>query len=413
MAIITRTNINGLLEHNRNYLNTSNNGDINLDLYTYEEIQFNKNNQMNVMVIKNDNNAMFRRQHPMGGKEIYDKIKSIPISEIIKKYNAVICGGYLCRHIMNKKIHPRVSDIDIFIIDNEPNSNKSHISRRIDDMINDIREHYGNMYDDPSLYYKVYYNKRIVSVQFFLHSQLIGNIQIILRVYKNISHILHGFDIPAACIAYNGDEIYFTKLGKFAYEHRSNILDLSRRSYTYEKRLIKYFELGFDIILPDCKFDISREHGYTCMYLPFLTIIGNRTSSKHKHILADSEGMIVEYYDRYPNKQPNRLAAYDAKCPNYLLYVAKVTTAYDINKLNSNLNIYHLNRSDPTTQQYGIVNPAIITPEQWYGKYLITDGADDDGADDDGADNGIVNTILLIVMVWMWVRMIFGVNNSE
>lgn len=75
-------------------------------------------------------------------------------------------------------------------------------------------------------------------------------IQIILRVYKSVSEILHGFDMGSVAVGYDKSNVYFTSLGKFSYENLANIVDPTRRSTTYEKRLMKYFNRGFQIILP-------------------------------------------------------------------------------------------------------------------------------------------------------------------
>lgn len=89
-------------------------------------------------------------------------------------------------------------------------------------------------------------NKNCLSLNFYGSIK----IQIIFRLYKSISEILHGFDLGSSAIGYDGQEIYFTSLGKFAYEYLANIVDTTRRSTTYEVRLIKYFNRGFQIILP-------------------------------------------------------------------------------------------------------------------------------------------------------------------
>uniref|UniRef100_A0A6G6AB76 Ankyrin repeat-containing protein n=1 Tax=Borely moumouvirus TaxID=2712067 RepID=A0A6G6AB76_9VIRU len=39
-------------------------------------------------------------------------------------------------------------------------------------------------------------------------------------------------------------------MGKFCHEYSCNIIDTTRRSTTYEYRLIKYFDRGFNIVLP-------------------------------------------------------------------------------------------------------------------------------------------------------------------
>lgn len=80
--------------------------------------------------------------------------------------------------------------------------------------------------------------------------------QFIFRIYNSISEILHGFDIGSSAIGYNTTNTYVTSLGKFAYEYNCNIIDTTRRSTSYEHRLTKYFNRGFDIIMP--QFDINK-----------------------------------------------------------------------------------------------------------------------------------------------------------
>ncbi len=83
-------------------------------------------------------------------------------------------------------------------------------------------------------------------------------IQIILRIYKSKSEILHGFDIGSSAVGFDGTNVYFTELSKFSYEYSCNIVDTTRRSTTYERRLVKYWDRGFDIILPDMNTKLIR-----------------------------------------------------------------------------------------------------------------------------------------------------------
>jgi len=75
--------------------------------------------------------------------------------------------------------------------------------------------------------------------------------QIILRAYKSISEILHGFDLGSSAVGYDGENVWMTTLSKYSYRNMVNIVDITRRSTTYERRLIKYFNRGFHIIFPD------------------------------------------------------------------------------------------------------------------------------------------------------------------
>ena len=122
--------------------------------------------------------------------------------------------------------------------------------------------------------------------------------QLIFRLYKSISEILHGFDIGSSAVGFDGNHIYFTSLSKFSYEYKCNIIDTTRRSTTYENRLVKYFKLGFNIIFPHL--DISKiRHSYfkyrlpeVCEleYFPFSydSISGNRIVSNNKFFILSN-----------------------------------------------------------------------------------------------------------------------------
>jgi flagellar biosynthesis GTPase FlhF len=78
-------------------------------------------------------------------------------------------------------------------------------------------------------------------------------VQIVLRYYSSISEVLHGFDIGSACVAWDGRKYYSTSMGIYAFRHSLNIVDMSLRSGTYEKRLNKYINRGYGVILPHLK----------------------------------------------------------------------------------------------------------------------------------------------------------------
>ena len=75
-------------------------------------------------------------------------------------------------------------------------------------------------------------------------------IQIILRNYTSISQLLHGFDISASSIAYDGTYTYFTKLGAWSYLTNLIVVWPEYRSSSYESRLVKYWNKGYGIVFP-------------------------------------------------------------------------------------------------------------------------------------------------------------------
>ena len=99
--------------------------------------------------------------------------------------------------------------------------------------------------------------------------------QIILRLYSTLSEILHGFDFGSCSVAFDGKEVYFTSLGKFAFEFGLNILNLKKRRPSYEYRVCKYFNRGFGLILPNFKIAHYSERCQVrnrCFELPYLNI---------------------------------------------------------------------------------------------------------------------------------------------
>lgn len=78
---------------------------------------------------------------------------------------------------------------------------------------------------------------------------------ICVRAYKSKHQILRGFDLGSCAVGFDGVDVLFTELGLFAYVYGYNIVDTTRRSTTYEKRLIKYLGRGFGIILPDLELE--------------------------------------------------------------------------------------------------------------------------------------------------------------
>lgn len=75
-------------------------------------------------------------------------------------------------------------------------------------------------------------------------------LQVVLRHYAAPSEVLHGFDLGAAAAGFDGARVWLTELGRFSYEHRCLVVDTSRRSLTFEARLVKYHKRGFNLVLP-------------------------------------------------------------------------------------------------------------------------------------------------------------------
>ena len=74
--------------------------------------------------------------------------------------------------------------------------------------------------------------------------------QVILRIYQSPAEILMGFDIDCCCVGFNGSTVYALPRARRALTKQYNLVDLSRRSLTYETRLQKYSKRGFEVKIP-------------------------------------------------------------------------------------------------------------------------------------------------------------------
>lgn len=87
-----------------------------------------------------------------------------------------------------------------------------------------------------------------------------GDIQFILRLYKSPAEILHGFDIDCCRVGYDGEKVWMTQSALWAWQNRMNVVDFSRMSPSYDYRMGKYANRGFDIRVPF--FDVRRAKLY-------------------------------------------------------------------------------------------------------------------------------------------------------
>jgi len=135
-----------------------------------------------------------------------------------------------------------------------------------------------------------------------------------LRLYSSPQEVLIGFDLGSSAVGYDGKKVFFTSLGKLSYEYMVNVLYPSRRSTTYEERLVKYYKRGFSIVLP--KFDISKLRTNYFKYnlveveeLPYFTfsynkVVGNKiyfvSLIREKHLCQERKSDYQdEQYDEY------------------------------------------------------------------------------------------------------------------
>lgn len=161
------------------------------------------------------------------------------MNRAIKAGSFVLAGGKLRYALWDRcswcGIH---SDYDLFVCGGDAENAETAIEA----LFSEFKE----QSDD----FRMFVNENCVTM---ISAKLHINVQVILRMYSSISEIIHGFDIGAAQVAWDGENVWFTSMGRVAYEQGINVLNLSKRRGTYEKRLIKYTDRGFGLVLPNLR----------------------------------------------------------------------------------------------------------------------------------------------------------------
>lgn len=162
-----------------------------------------------------------KRNYPV--LETLDKVK-----HIVKVPNKVIiAGGSILHHIFGTPHH----DVDLFIwgLDRTDAMSK----------VNQIDKNMGRGHT---------YTRTANCIT--IHKE--KDIQIILRLYRTPSEVVHGFDVDSCCMGYDTKVGYFmTKRAWYSIVRGYNTVNFDRLSPSYEHRLVKYAVRGIPIKVPN------------------------------------------------------------------------------------------------------------------------------------------------------------------
>jgi hypothetical protein len=74
-------------------------------------------------------------------------------------------------------------------------------------------------------------------------------VQVILQRYNSKAEVLHSFDLGSSAVLWDGKQVQMTALGKIAIYRGANVVNLAARYPSFEPRIARYFDRGFDIVL--------------------------------------------------------------------------------------------------------------------------------------------------------------------
>tara|TARA_R110001632_G_scaffold118753_1_gene231225 strand:+ start:3175 stop:4776 length:1602 start_codon:yes stop_codon:yes gene_type:complete len=166
------------------------------------------------------------------------------LSKILKKYKGkiVLAGGA----VLEKNLKYSIQDVDIFFYGI---SNEEATKILLDCVEIIIRENVTTKDHNYTNSNNIKIEKKHKVVNVVVYGTKI--FQFILRIYPTLDSIIGSFDIPLSMVAYDGEFIYTTPLSDFCFENQRLVVDLSRRSTTFEYRLSKYsYRFKYEICMP-------------------------------------------------------------------------------------------------------------------------------------------------------------------
>lgn len=136
-------------------------------------------------------------------------------------------------------------------------------------------------------------------------------IQVILRLYRTPSEIIHSFDIDGCCMGYDGKDIYLTQRCLYSLLKGYNTVNLDLLSPSYTRRLIKYTQKGMKIFDYQFNRDNVKEFKNSDFPSLYIDMISKSIPRSEFHLKSN----LIKLEHKY---------IYSLQGLNYLLYVEEL-----------------------------------------------------------------------------------------
>lgn len=207
--------------------------------------------------------------------------------------NVCIAGGF-CKSIL---LNQPINDIDFFLYDLEDDEYIPRFNKLVNDLLFALDTKNGNivfftMYKENNNVFEILClenlsEERNIDINYVQQNLDKFNVrcklQIILTKNRDISKIFDNFDLQSCRVAYTGNQVYFDKLSHDSYKYMINIVDEKKYTELFDARLLKYYNSGFSMVLPDL--DIAKINSNDSFSLGKLAF--NDTKIKGSMIYSD------------------------------------------------------------------------------------------------------------------------------
>lgn len=166
-------------------------------------------------------------------------------NEHVNFKHLVLAGGSLITLLMDYPRQP--ADLDFFLIGCNEEEAKEEIGKFVKEYPTINIYHSDNSTNISSNYT----DKIVLTKNAITFGKKKPKSQIVLRLYTCPSEVVHGFDVDACGILYDGQKIWATHRAAYSIQAKTNFFDFARMSETYGHRLAKYASRGFRVWMPN------------------------------------------------------------------------------------------------------------------------------------------------------------------
>lgn len=162
-----------------------------------------------------------------------------------EKHGVYPAGGAVTAAVMfrDRREYQRRNDVDLFLVGHE---SPDAARRAIYSLYSHLAVQWAG-YGLSSM--RIFRTRNCIT--FYHPDASCTAIQVILRLYSTSGEVIHGFDLGASAFLWTGRAVVMTGMAVLAATHGVNVLNLAARRGSYESRLERYFNRGFDIVLPN------------------------------------------------------------------------------------------------------------------------------------------------------------------
>jgi len=251
----------------------------NLDLFCHQELS---PDVIENLICKSMRDKLIKKQCIVTKSEFKERwaLMTQGVFDSVDMSSCLVAGGSVLSCMMGDDVTLSKSDIDIFVY----GMNMEEANLKVLSVIEKVCEnrkkiaHSMNEAEPTSIIARSPHAVTLLGCDTF------RPIQFVLRLYRTPTEVLLCFDVDSCCVGYDisKDSVLANHRAWRAIVSRVNRVDLSRRSPTYESRLIKYSKRGFGVYL-----DQLRKSDIDVLKVKVGLLSGLGTSGIMKLIEAD------------------------------------------------------------------------------------------------------------------------------